>query len=561
MELAELRATLGEPRRGTGAGQKGPDNGVYVARKTRGGDADAAADLYTPGMGDHTDTGCGRSHKPLFYSVRPKTMRPVDEIRGIGIELPAGREVTAPNKTSSIASLDSVQGGRATGWACHRSSKSSRAPATLVTPSAHIYAVVDDTVVASVDVVDTYGDLDLSADIRESCLTKGEADPGVNVFKFDIGLPPLPQGIHTLRVLIRDVGAPDSSDSSIDETNSNNLSGSRDSVESSSSSSTAALVEAFHSPLMFEETVNEPSMAAVIKRKDEIITHRNNLLTKLWNEVHTQLPWRRYEQDAADIPLEGGAPPDLLAFIIVRSNPGKQEQRSTIRNTWGKTLDDNQMMSRFFVETQFSGPHKDALDREMSENSDIVPLALHADRSDEIDGVLSALHYAVKHHDASFYFVVSDDLLVLPLNLRKYLTKKLNDGNRYMGCMKSGAIVTEDGKGWYEPQHGRFGDGKDKSYPMHARSAMFGFSRLVARHLARSREVLSRYAHPDTTIGTWMLGLDVEYDDNELFCTDWRSCAAGKKPLGAKDPTCEGMCHPQNMEEGWKSCGADAPPG
>ena len=557
MELVKLRATLGEPRRGTGAGQ----NGGHVARKTRGGDADAATNSHTSGPGDDADAGCGRSRTPLFYSVRPKTSRAAKDIEGIGVELPAAGDVAVdPDETSSVASVDSVEGGRVFGWACHRSSKSSS------TESVYVYAIVDDTVVAAVDVMDTYGNRELSTEVQEICLMKGEADPGVMVFKFDIGLPPLPQGIHTLRVLIRDAGAPDSQEYSKAGTHSSESSGPSGPSESSRSPSAAALVEAFHSPLMFEETVNEPSMAAIIKRKDEIITHRNNLLTKIWNEVHTQLPWRRYEQDAVDIPLGdlrggGGDAPDLLAFIVVRSNPGRQEQRAAIRKTWEKNLEGNRMMSRFFVETQFSGPHKDALDREMTQNHDILPITLNADRSEETDGLLGALHYAVKHHDASFYFVVADDLLVLPHNLRKYLTKKLTDGNTYMGCMKSGAIVTDAEKMWYEPLHGRFGDGKGKVYPTHARSAMFGFSRLVARHLARSREVLQRYAHTDTTIGTWMLGLDVVYDDNEHFCADWRSCSVGDKPMGAKDPACEGMCHPQNMEEGWKLCAANAPPG
>ena len=480
----------------------------------------------------------------------------MDEIRGIGVELPVSKNVAAADETTSIASVDSVEGGRVTGWACHRSStnapSSPSSPAPPTATSAHVYAVIDDIVVASVDVVDTYSERDLPADVHESCVTTAGADPRVIVFKLDIGLPPLPQGIHTLRILIQDVGKALSVGSSADR---------KDPSESSSSPTTVALVEAFHSPLVFEETVNEPSMAAVIKRKDEIITHRNNLLTKLWNEVHTQLPWRRYEQDAVAIPLDGAKDPDLLAFIIVRSSPGKQEQRDTIRRTWGNALEGNQVMSRFFIGTQFSGPHKDALDKEMSQNADIVPITLPADRSEETGALLSALHYAVKHHDASFYFVVSDDLLVLPQNLRKYLTKKMNEGNRYMGCMKSGTIVTEDGKGWYEPLHGRFGDGKGKVYPTHARSAMFGFSRLVARHLARSREVLQRYAHMDTTIGTWMLGLDVEFDDDQNFCTDWRSCAAGAKPMGVKDSACDGMCSPRNMEDGWKECGVKAPPG
>jgi hypothetical protein len=86
---------------------------------------------------------------------------------------------------------------------------------------------------------------------------------------------------------------------------------------------------------------------------------------------------------------------------------------------------------------------------------------------------------------------------------------------------------------------------------------MFGFSRFAARHLARSKEVLRKYANTDVTIGTWMLGLDVEYDDNGDFCRDADRCtASGSKPMGIKDPTCDGICESHKMLEYWNTCGA-----
>ena len=548
---------------------------AHAGRKSRiGGDgtAEASSDARSAAAGAET-VGCGR-HEPLYYSVRPKA-KDVGAVEGIGVELPAAESaiVRKPTAEASVAAIDSVEAGRVTGWACHR--LASRPSTPLARPSAHMYAVVDGTVVASVDVTTVLRDVDVATAVADTCrggesvndngngngndvIDSAEAGKPV-VFAFDIELPPLPHGIHELRVFVDDASGPSGPSAPNGK-----------SAPEIQSAIKSTLVEAFHSPLKFEESSIEPSMAAVIKRKDEIITHRNNLLIKIWNEVETQLPWKRYERDAADIPLgdaggsggSGGSGrdrPDTLAVILVRSDPSNGLRRDLIRKSWGATskMSDNNLMLRFFVDGQFTGPHKEVLEGELKEHGDIVQINLTPDKSDEVDRILFSLHHAVKHHDASFYFFVADQMIVMPGILRKYLTRKLNSGNHYMGCMKSGEIVDEEGKMWYEPLHDRFGRGESKRYPLHARAAMFGFSRFVARHVARSKEVLQKYSNSDVTVGTWMLGLDVEYDDNPDFCRVAAAClASGSKPMGIKEPSCDGICAAYAYEDYWKTCGS-----
>jgi len=540
---------------------------AHAGRKSRiGGEstADASSDARSAASGAET-VGCGR-HEPLYYSVRPKA-KDVGAVEGIGVELPAAEAaiVKKPAAEASIAAIDSVEAGRVTGWACHRSASRP--------PSAHMYAVVDGTVVAAADVTTVLRDVDVATAVADTCRGGESVNDNGNgnvtdsaeagkpvVFAFDIELPLLPHGIHELRVFVDDASAP------------NGPSGpsapNGKSAPEIQSAIKSTLVEAFHSPLKFEESSNEPSMAAIIKRKDEIITHRNNLLIKIWNEVETQLPWKRYERDAADIPLgdAGGSGrdtpdrPDTLAVILVRSDPSNGSRRDLIRKSWGATskMSDNNLMLRFFVDGQFTGPHKEVLEGELKEHGDIVQINLTPDKSDEVDRILFSLHHAVKHHDASFYFFVADQMIVMPGVLRKYLTRKLNSGNHYMGCMKSGEVVDEEGKMWYEPLHDRFGRGDSKRYPLHARAAMFGFSRFVARHVARSKEVLQKYSNSDVTVGTWMLGLDVEYDDNPDFCRVAAAClASGSKPMGIKEPSCDGICEAYAYEDYWKTCGSE----
>jgi hypothetical protein len=457
------------------------------------------------------------SWSPLFYSTRPKAKGSgtVDEVTGIGVELP--EKIVKVSPTTSVASVNNVEAGYASGWACHRFQSSSFAQ-----NSAQIYAVVDGTIVASAVVAEI--EKSPSPDIVETC-SIGEEIP--DILMFNISLPPLPQGIHELRVLLQN------------------------------GKNETAFVEAFHSPLMFEESTIDPGLLSVIQRKDEIITHRNNLLNKLWNEINTQLPWKRYEKDAKEIPDElGSETPEHLAVILVRSDPSKGERRASVRKTWGasKAQEGSKVVVRFLIESQFAGPHKAALDKEMKTYDDILSLSLGTSRSSETNRLLFGLHQAVKQFDASFYLFADDAMLILPSRLQRYLSRKISEGNAYMGCMKSGDIVTEEGKGWYEPEHWRFGAGETKTYPQHARTHFFGFSRFVARHLARSREVLHSYSHLDTTIGTWMLGLDVNFDDNGDFCCDVDTCTTQNTCMALMNPGCDGICDTTKVMELWKRC-------
>ena len=52
----------------------------------------------------------------------------------------------------------------------------------------------------------------------------------------------------------------------------------------------------------------------------------------------------------------------------------------------------------------------------------------------------------------------------------------------------------------------------------HASGQFYGVSAPVARYIARSAAVLRRYANEDITVGSWMLGLDVEYVDERRMC-------------------------------------------
>ena len=60
----------------------------------------------------------------------------------------------------------------------------------------------------------------------------------------------------------------------------------------------------------------------------------------------------------------------------------------------------------------------------------------------------------------------------------------------------------------------------------HASGQFYGISAPVARYVARSASVLYKYANEDITVGSWMVGLDVEYvDERRMCCASSDECA------------------------------------
>ena len=60
----------------------------------------------------------------------------------------------------------------------------------------------------------------------------------------------------------------------------------------------------------------------------------------------------------------------------------------------------------------------------------------------------------------------------------------------------------------------------------HASGQFYGISAPVARYVARSASVLYKYANEDITVGSWMVGLDVEYvDERRMCCASADECA------------------------------------
>lgn len=483
---------------------------------------------------DHVEHDCNQ--EPLFYSIRNHREK-VERIPRIDIDAPASVKQQELHQETIVASIDRIESGFVSGWvsSCENGSD-----------IFHAILTIDSLPVVSTNIEDVYNSPPL--EIKQLCSHVESLETNQNqipvpnkVLKFNISFPLIPIGIHTMRMFI----------------NANN---------SSDPSENGTWIEAYHSPIRFEESTIEPSTMAMLSRKDEIITQRNNQLSKLYNELKTRIPWKISERDAEEIPLSSDIPsdPEHAAVILVHSEPQNQNRRIAIRSSWGLATRDVNIVLRFVLDKHVSGPHKSMIQQEMKSSADIFLTEMQMEKSVHVRKVLHGISRAVKDFDASFYFISQDSMLVIPQNLAAIVDSLKDKGNVYIGCMKSGPVITDTGNQWFEREHWRFGDAGDNGerlqYPRHAKSHFYGFAAPVARYLARNKEILFAFSNEDVTIGTWLLGLDIEYIDEGLLCCDVQFCkSTDSKSRDSRcavfsESSCHGLCSPDSMPDFYRAC-------
>eukprot|EP00889_Picochlorum_renovo_P006238 jgi/Picre1/33268/NNA_008592.t1 len=64
---------------------------------------------------------CSKKTEPSFYSIRSISHGDIpDRIKDIGVKFPSKEDVLAPTSKTSIASIDTIEEGFLSGWACNR---------------------------------------------------------------------------------------------------------------------------------------------------------------------------------------------------------------------------------------------------------------------------------------------------------------------------------------------------------------------------------------------------------------------------------------------------------
>ncbi|XP_017624214.1 hydroxyproline O-galactosyltransferase HPGT3 isoform X1 [Gossypium arboreum] len=220
----------------------------------------------------------------------------------------------------------------------------------------------------------------------------------------------------------------------------------------------------------------------------------------------------------------------LLAVIGVYTGFGSYLKRNTFRGSWMprggalKKLEERGVVIRFVIGR--SANRGDSLDRhideENSKTKDFFILEGHEEAQEELPKKIKFFFStAVQNWDAEFYIKVDDNIDVDLEGLIGLLEHRRRQDSAYIGCMKSGEVLSEEGKLWYEPEWWKFGD--EKSYFRHASGSLIILSKNLAHYINTNSASLKTYAHDDISVGSWMMGVQAIYiDDNRLCCSSIR---------------------------------------
>ncbi|KAL4427755.1 hypothetical protein ABPG75_001844 [Micractinium tetrahymenae] len=586
-EIVHLRTELVEVQARAAAALEQQRQQAGGAGSPPAGDPTGGGDPALAGAG--TGGGAGHAGQPLlFYSVRsmqPGAQEP-PPLTGPKLEedpLPIQHD-PAEKLTGQV---NSVEAGRVHGWACLKG-----APGAELTVSVYVDGVLAGRGQASLPTqtpavrrlcqLDSGGGTAAAAQAGQPHLGRDASGVG-----FVVPLPPLPQGLHTLRVFLE---APASLGPFRQELN--------------------------QSPLLFRESSVSPDQEERIRRKDAIIQTRNAQVASLWEELHTKQPWRNAisadkpirpfpeeaeaELAAAGIPKPGSqdgigssqagsssqgsgstggggggggnSTQRLVAYIGINTGLTSRPRREILRRTWvpagglAALEATHGVRIRFFVgySQQRGDRVEQALQAEMKQYGDVERLDV-VDEYNELSRKTARLFSQMSDTVvADFYFKIDDDVAVNIPALAGYLRERRARGNLYLGCMKSGEVLTDKRWKWYEPEHWRFGDpaGRDTkiNYMRHASGQIYGMSRPVARYIAQNEAILHRYANEDVAVGSWLVGLDVEYDNQRRLCcdTEWKctqQSGSDNVCLGFSENQCAGLCRSEERLEGiYRDC-------
>ncbi|RLN33647.1 hypothetical protein C2845_PM03G36560 [Panicum miliaceum] len=247
------------------------------------------------------------------------------------------------------------------------------------------------------------------------------------------------------------------------------------------------------------------------------------------------------------------------AFVVIGINTAfsSRKRRDSVRETWmpqGEKLkkleEEKGIIIRFTI--GHSATSNNVLDKAIDAEDEI-----HHDflRLDHVEGYhkLSAktkifFSTAVALWDADFYVKVDDDvhlnlgMLVATLGRHKLKPRV------YIGCMKSGPVLSDKNAKYHEPEFWKFGEDGNK-YFRHATGQIYAISKDLATYISINQPILHKYANEDVSLGAWFIGLDVEHiDDRDMCCgtppdCEWKA-QAGNVCVASFDWKCSGVCNP-----------------
>ncbi|KAK7263520.1 hypothetical protein RJT34_31111 [Clitoria ternatea] len=258
-----------------------------------------------------------------------------------------------------------------------------------------------------------------------------------------------------------------------------------------------------------------------------------------------------------------------LMVIGINTAFSSRKRRDSVRATWmpqgdkrKKLEEEKGIIIRFVIgHSATSGGILDrAIEAEDRKHGDFLRLN-HVEGYLELSAKTKTYFAtAVNLWDADFYVKVDDDVHVNIATLGETLVRHRSKPRIYIGCMKSGPVLSQKGVRYHEPEHWKFGESGNK-YFRHATGQLYAISNDLATYISINQNVLHKYANEDVSLGSWFIGLDVEHiDDRRLCCgtppdCEWKA-QAGNICVASFDWSCSGICRSaERIKEVHRRCG------
>ncbi|KAK9688823.1 hypothetical protein RND81_09G013400 [Saponaria officinalis] len=237
----------------------------------------------------------------------------------------------------------------------------------------------------------------------------------------------------------------------------------------------------------------------------------------------------------------------VMGFVGIFTGFGSVARRRALRLTWLPSagdglqrLEERTGLAFRFIIGRTSVPWKmSALKKEVAKHDDFILLDIVEEYNKLPYKTLSFFKAAYALFDSEFYVKADDDIYLRPDRLSLMLAKKRSNPQTYIGCMKKGPVFTDPKLKWYEPLSHLLG----KEYFFHAYGPIYALSAKVVRSLVALRNDSFRmFSNEDVTIGSWMLAMNVNHENNLELCSS--ECTSTS--IAVWDiPKCSGLCNPE----------------
>ncbi|XP_047342554.1 probable beta-1,3-galactosyltransferase 2 isoform X1 [Impatiens glandulifera] len=269
--------------------------------------------------------------------------------------------------------------------------------------------------------------------------------------------------------------------------------------------------------------------------------------------------------------IESNGRRKYLMVVGINTAFSSRKRRDSVRATWmpqGEKLkkleEEKGIIIRFVIgHSATSGGILDrAIEAEEKKHGDFLRLE-HVEGYLELSSKTKTYFTtALSLWDAEYYVKVDDDVHVNIATLATTLARHGSKPRIYVGCMKSGPVLSQKGVRYHEPEHWKFGEDGNK-YFRHATGQLYAISRDLAAYISINQHVLHKYVNEDVSLGSWFIGLDVEHiDDRRLCCgtppdCEWKA-QAGNVCVASFDWSCSGICRSADrIKEVHRRCGED----